>query len=131
MLISWDAERSLGWDRVDHGQQIVIEMINQLNRADRDDGVAAAAFAVLDRYLVEQFAAEESLLAARRSPALAAHADEHAALWSQLAELRQAASAGTDVRSSLLIALVAFLGVHLRGTDLRDLAYDVPEVMAA
>ena len=123
-MIAWDAEKSLGWDMVDGGQQLVIEVANRLNSADAATcaAVTEAALEALEARLVRQFQAEESFLAAQRSPVLAERRKQHQALLNTLSALRVALRAGHDVRSRLLMTLVAFLRTHLRSADPTDLA---------
>ncbi len=124
MLVYWeDNIHALGYDVIDAGHRLMIDVINRLNTYDRKRGerdVVGESLAGLERQMARQFHHEEAVMVLSRSQRLAEHRRAHGRFLDTLAALRHRHEAGEDVVALVLVNLVAFLTSHLRGDDVDE-----------
>jgi len=88
--IRWKPDYDTGNVMVDGQHRDLIDLVNLLVAADRNDEgavVLIAAFDALQRYVTRHFSEEEELLEAANSPYLEEHRTHHSVLMRELATL--------------------------------------------
>lgn len=123
-LLFWDPGYASGvpqLDRMRHDMLTVINFLNDCLAEDQEAEALNVAFAVLSRYLEEDMAEEERLMAQSHFHGLAEHTREHKQFAGEIVRLRDAYRAGDRhaVSSRLLMVLASWWVNHAVGSDLR------------
>jgi hemerythrin len=115
MTIAWDPRLTVGFRTIDEQHQELFRRVNALLEAmQRGAGkdVVGSTIDFLKQYVVEHFAAEQSLMTRYRYPGFAVHEREHEDFVAQF--LRFAADAEKGINSVLVLKLNQFLCGWLR-----------------
>ena len=78
-LIEWKPSYSVGNQTLDAQHKVLIDLINNLDKESRREGMIGQAFEDLDNYVREHFRHEEGLLREANYPDLDSHLRDHAA----------------------------------------------------
>lgn len=118
-LLVWQDDLNIGIDVIDHQHMRIVEMLNQLDVAQR--GVQRAAVAdvmgELVDYTMSHFAFEEELMEEAGYPFCAAHKRVHEIFGKRVSDYRLRFQAGEDVTDELRSMLSRWLFNHIRGDD--------------
>lgn len=118
--IVWNKSFSVGVAELDAHHQHLADLINRLGeyrRAPNDAGVVDEILAALIDYAAYHFKAEETLLARRGFPELAAHQAEHRQFAEAMTELRYGTSRGIVALDRLYVFLSRWWQHHILQED--------------
>jgi len=119
--MQWGPALELGHAQIDADHRSLVETLNRLRAAVRQDQgreEIQAVLVFLRDYAVSHFATEEALMLQHRYPAAPAHLSAHAALVMQLSDLVAGYRAGeARLTESLLAFLESWLVDHIQGLD--------------
>lgn len=122
-LITWKDEFSLGIDSVDHEHRELIELINSLDVAMRDDATHATVVETLGEIyarIAAHFALEEKIMRDAHYIGYTAHKQDHETLLDELLEVIDSVDedGGYD-RAALSRDLDTWFSDHFRTHDAR------------
>ena len=122
-LITWKDEFSLGIDSVDHEHRELIELINSLDVAMRDDATHATVVETLGEIyarIAAHFALEEKIMRDAHYNGYTAHKQDHETLLDELLEVIDSVDedGGYD-RAALSRDLDTWFSDHFRTHDAR------------
>jgi hemerythrin-like metal-binding protein len=130
-LVTWNESCSVNVPEFDKDHQHLYSLVNSLHDAMLAAKAREALSDLLDElisYSQSHFVNEESFMAARNFPGLAAHAAEHAQLTQQVLEFRERFRSGTPITLGLMHFLREWLAQHI---ECSDKLYCVPNATGA
>lgn len=119
-LFTWSEDLKIGIEEIDAQHKVLVDLINELNRAIHERHGSEAALNVLDRlveYTSVHFALEECLMRILGYPDYENHKTHHAMLLKQVTDLHQKVKDGLPVSFELLHFLKNWLTKHILEED--------------
>jgi hemerythrin-like metal-binding protein len=119
---AWDDSLSTDHAEIDNDHKKLIEMINTLSKSiglRNRDAILNHSLLELQRYTVDHFSREESLLSARGYPELYRHKTEHKYFLLKINEFMHAYKSGrTGLTQELVDFLKKWLYSHIHNSDM-------------
>lgn len=114
----WDATFEIGHEAVDSQHHVMVDLINQLQRAVTESGeLPLPVFDELERYTLEHFAAEESIMRDIDFEFYEAHVAEHDRVRQQLSRLHGTLHDQEANLKEVVAFLAQWLVTHIHGSD--------------
>jgi hemerythrin len=120
-LVEWSDALSIGIPEIDNQHRVLIDLLNQLHAAIREQRGRAECGEILERlieYTRVHFATEESVMSIFRYPELEAHRQEHQQLIDEVSDLKARYDREqVNVSMELIHFLKVWLQKHIVDSD--------------
>lgn len=115
----WDRSLSVGIETIDNQHQRIIEYINELEFAlrENDRDTVGAIIEKMVNYTLTHFSFEEAVMEHARYKLIKEHRLVHESFTRQIKEYRRRFNAGEDVSRQLLSVLRSWLINHIKRDD--------------
>ena len=125
-LFQWTSKLETGIPSVDNQHKKLVDCINQLHDAMKQQQGAQKVQEILDflvSYTITHFKDEEALMAKKNYPDLAAHKMVHEKFVREVQKMRDDFKAGRNLTLELSQALTDWLKNHIMGTDMKYVSH--------
>ncbi|MDO8606617.1 MAG: hemerythrin family protein [Phaeospirillum sp.] len=119
MTTHWLCEYELGHPEIDRDHRALIEVLAILSMGYCDRDLVDTQVKILERYVIDHFEHEESLMRQGGFPELAHHLDLHAQFRADVKRMRAEWVAGEnpDLQAEIAAELSHWLINHIQGAD--------------
>ena len=122
-FMAWSEELSVGIEEIDAQHTVLVELINEMHDAikdNRDNDLASSVLDKLSEYTSIHFAREERLMRSLHYPGYQEHQEQHQQLVRHIAEMKQAVTSGKTAAGVVPAdVLKTWLSTHIVEQDTR------------